>query len=488
MTAAAGPLAVLTPESERNLESLRRALRRNPGFAVHLIVVEPQAHSELLRRLHLWSGSSGIPPLHFLDKGEGAERSVLEFLDDRSERAPSEGLVIPDLDELVEQEGSRGLAALNVARDRLEGKVNGPVLLVVGTENAGDLSRRAPDLFDVRVSTTEVAAEARAIDLTRPLSFQPLGGSLPPIAETRDKAARLRLIQEQHPESPKGALVDGWNSVAEQFRLASELGEARAAAEEAQRIAVGMQPRYLAGEGRALFQLGLIAHDCGRMREGEHQLRTAVEILRATRSTVDLASAILGLAQMVGGRGDVGAGKLLMREALELFRKAGSLDGMASAHLHLGELFTNADRRKDAERHLKEALARFRKMDDPFGIGNALGTLGSLHWRQGKFMDAEADFRGALENHTVARDLTGQASALLSLGRAYSGRGALGEAEETLLNAVEVSRRANSLVTLRDALAALASLLEGQGRPDEAARYREEAKAIQDRLEGDQDR
>ncbi len=480
LTAGGGPLATLTPESEQNLEALRRAIRRSACFGIHVILVAPEARRELIRRLHLWSGDGGLPSLRFLDEGDEAERSVMALLEGSALDETIPGLVLPDVDVLFDT--GRALEALNMARDRLASLVGGPLLLVVGDEQAAELGRRAPDLFDVRATTTEVTAERWALDLHQPWAMSPRSDRIPAVAETRERAARLRAIEQQAPDTPRGFLVDGWLRLADDFRLARELGEAEEAARAALRLAASMEPPYLSGEAWALLLLGAVAGEREQTLGQREFLERAAALFRRANDRTGLANALHQLGRVAIRTGDLRRAKTLLRESLDLFKSAGPSENLAGVHFDLGRLFVATGRRRDAERHLQEALARSRRDGNPIHIGNTLGSLGELLLQRERTVEAEARFREALEQHTAAGDVVGQAIDLANIARVKAAAGQPSEAESSYLRAIELARRGNALPTLALALSALAGLLESQGRADEAARYRDEARPIEERL------
>jgi tetratricopeptide (TPR) repeat protein len=159
MIPAGAPLAVLTPESERALASLRRAILRMGGFGFYVVLSGDLGRVELLRRLRAWSGTEGIPELHFFPEGKEAAAKIDRFLAESDRKHPLGGAVIPDGGALFEVDGGSIYGALNIARDMLGKLVQGPLVLVIPEHRLKDLVRLATDLFEVRLATLLVERE-----------------------------------------------------------------------------------------------------------------------------------------------------------------------------------------------------------------------------------------------------------------------------------------------------------------------------------------
>ncbi len=143
------PVALLTEETERRLEVLRRGIKRAAGFQLYVVLARDLARVELLRRLMAWSGVGGFPKLLFFPEGAPGALAVDRFLAAQDEEDVSAGAVIPDGEALIDAESGGAFANLNVSRDVLDKMIRGPLLLVLppgagggsGTEGRGPVRR-----------------------------------------------------------------------------------------------------------------------------------------------------------------------------------------------------------------------------------------------------------------------------------------------------------------------------------------------------------
>ena len=143
--------------SEQVLAPLRRSMARAKTFSLLLVIADGPVRSWLRTRLLEWSGKDGVPDLHFFASGEAGAAEVDSFLAEAREK-PLEGAVILDGDTLIAKETP--VLDLNMARDRLRKLVAGPLVLVIAPRSVMELSRMAPDLFDVRSATYDIESAA----------------------------------------------------------------------------------------------------------------------------------------------------------------------------------------------------------------------------------------------------------------------------------------------------------------------------------------
>lgn len=476
------PIALLTAESEKSLESLKRGLRRNPGFGFYVLVVDSRAQAEVERRLRAWRESPGLPRWRVL--GEEARYGDLIAALERDESAESTGgLFIPDLDALLEAEGDRVLTTLNIARDRLDEVIGGPLVVVVSPESSPELRRQAPDLYDIRAATYDI--EAQSIS---PLAAPALGQSLfdylafPSAAvpsELRATQARLAQMEKGEAAPPRGALAGSWIHLAEGFLAAHELSEARAAAEEAIRLAENRESapstkgRYTAVLAAAESVIGEVAGRTGHPAVAESHFRNAVHLARVASDQRALVASLDRLGNFLNVRGDSREAKELLKEAIDTRRRAGLPSG--TSHLLLGQVFLGLGRRRDAERHFGEALRRARKKGDEVGAGGALSGLAKVRFQRDSFDDARRTILEAMECYRRAGSDWGMAIAQVYLGQFLLARGLLEQAEEALVSAVDLSRKTGVAANLRMALRNLASVYGSQHRYPEAERVVREA-------------
>ncbi|MGK3994927.1 tetratricopeptide repeat protein [Sorangium sp. So ce1024] len=320
------PLALLTADSERNLDVLRRGLRRAASFAFYVVLAADAARAEVLRRLHAWSGSGGVPELRFFAEGAAGAEEVARFLAVSDRTHPLAGAVIPDGVALVETDGGAVVASLNMARDVLGKLIRGPLVLVIAADRAPELSRMAPDLFDVRAATLEIAsvpgdaAPRFALDLGENRTTQVRSR-----AELQAEAARLRAFADD--EIPAGSLADAWIRLGHAFFMEAELGEAMAAAEEARRLAEGIG--YTSGVGDALALEAQVLEKTGPVETWEQALRRTLALRREAGEPVRLAADLRRLGRALALLGRLEEAEGLLREAVALYEQLGDVRGRA---------------------------------------------------------------------------------------------------------------------------------------------------------------
>ncbi|WP_437639322.1 hypothetical protein [Sorangium sp. So ce854] len=320
------PLALLTADSERNLDVLRRGLRRASSFAFHVVLASDAARAEVLRRLRAWSGSGGVPELRFFAKGEDGAGEVARLLAVSDRRHPLAGAVIPDGVALVEADGGAVVASLNMARDVLGKLICGPLVLVIAADRAAELWAIAPDLYDVRAATLEIASMPRDPAPTLALDLEEGGVTqVRSRAELQVEAARLRAFADD--EIPAGALADAWIRLGRAFFDAAELGEARAAAEEARRLAEGVG--YTSGVGDALSLEAQVLEKTGPAEAWEQALQRTLALRREAGEPVRLAADLRRLGRAVALLGRLEEAEGLLREAVALYEQLGDVRGRA---------------------------------------------------------------------------------------------------------------------------------------------------------------
>lgn len=142
----------LSADSEQHWANLLRALRRSPGFSLHIVAVHSNVRDEVLRRLRKQLPQSA-PHLTWLTPGAPGLDQLQGWLDNRSAPSSLQGLVVADGDALLSHDDGHLIAALNVVRDLLGDYLGGPLVLVVSPLGAARIPGLAPDFFQVRAGT-----------------------------------------------------------------------------------------------------------------------------------------------------------------------------------------------------------------------------------------------------------------------------------------------------------------------------------------------
>ncbi|WP_155799122.1 tetratricopeptide repeat protein [Sorangium cellulosum] len=329
-----------------------------------------------------------MPELRFFGEGADGAEEVARFLAVSDRIHPLAGAVIPDGVALVDTGGGAVVASLNMARDVLGKLIRGPLVLVIAADRAAELSGMAPDLFDVRAATLEIASVPGDPAPTFALHS----------AETRDRpqarsqaelqaeAARLRAFADD--EIPAGSLADAWLRLGRAFLDAAELGEARAAAEEARRLAEGVG--YTSGVGDALALEAQVLEQTGPAEAWEQALRRALVLRREAGdpawTAVDLCR--LGRAVAFLGRPEEAEG--LLREAIGLFEKLGEVRGRAVALGCIADLLERRGQLDEALRiRQQEELPVHERLGDVRSRAVTLGKVADIYHAQGRLDEAQ---------------------------------------------------------------------------------------------------
>ncbi|WP_437959864.1 tetratricopeptide repeat protein [Sorangium sp. So ce119] len=379
-------LALLTPDSEHHLDVLRRGLRRAASFAFYVVLAADAARAEVLRRLRAWSGSGGVPELRFFAEGANGAEEVARFLAVSDRTHPLAGAVIPDGVALVETGGSAVVASLNMARDVLGKLIRGPLVLVIAADRAAELSGMAPDLFDVRAATLEIAsvpgdpAPTFALDSAETRD-RPQARSQ---AELQAEAARLRAFADD--EIPAGSLADAWIRLGHAFFDAAELGEARAAAEEARRLAEGVG--YTSGVGDALALEAQVIEQTGPAEAWEQALRRALALHREAAEPAKTAADLCRLGRAVAFLGRPEEAEGLLREAIGLYEKLGDARGRAIALGDIADTLEYRGQLDEALRIRQEALPVYERLGDARSRAVTLSKIAGVLQARGKLDEA----------------------------------------------------------------------------------------------------
>lgn len=165
---------------------------------------------------------------------------------------------------------------------------------------------------------------------------------------------------------------------------------------------------------------------------------------------------------------------------------AGDHPDLLTAMQRLAAAYRDTNRWVEAEELIAEMLATQRKNHPPSSrtLAESLAMLGEVQLAQGKFVEAEKALRVAHE--AFAKNEPGRSSAFLLqslLGAAVHGQKRHAEAAELLLAAAEgLQKRAagspspTRAKNFRDAAERLAKLYDDWGKPEEAGKWRDQAR------------
>ncbi|MGK3967685.1 tetratricopeptide repeat protein [Sorangium sp. So ce118] len=477
------PLALLTAGSEHNLDVLRRGLRRSASFALYVVLAADAARAEVLRRLRAWSGAGGVPALHFFAAAAAGVEEIEQFLAVSARGRPLAGAVIPDGVALMDTHGGAAIASVNMARDVLGKLIRGPLVLVIAAGRVAELSRMAPDLFDVRAATLEVASmfvEPAALVALEHQEAQDL--SSPSRAELQAEAARLRALADG--EIPAGALADAWIRLAYSFLEQAELGEARAAAEEGRRLAE--RAGYTSGIGDALALEARVLEMTGPAEAWEGAIRRALAMYRETGEAAKISSGLLGLARAAARLGRPDQAEQLLRESIHLYEQLGNIRGRAVA---LGQLANVLQARGELDEALRirqqEELPVYERLGDVRSRAVVLGNVADILEARGELDEALRIRRQ--EELPVYERLGDVRERAIALGKVADVLQARGELDEALRirqqEELPVYERLGDVRHRAIALGKVADIHKARGELDEALRIRQqEALPVCERL------
>ncbi|WP_437766778.1 tetratricopeptide repeat protein [Sorangium sp. So ce281] len=440
---AAEPIANLTDESEERLRALRRGLRRADRFTLFVVLASGAARAEVLRRMRGWSGQEGLPTFQFLPDGAQGVRAIEELLETAGPVQPLRGVVVPDTASLLDAAESRAIQALNVARDTLARVIVGPLVLVLSPDRAAELSRMAPDLFDVRSGTCEVEAlpgatlgdEARLV--SPPDEARRPAGSIDELDELRATAARLRERMASPEAPPPAALADAWLNLGQKLLVHHyALDEALASSREARRLAEGIG--YHGAVAAALVLEGNVAMYRGDLERSRKAYEHGLEISRAAQDRLGEANCLKSLGDLDMRVDDLDAARTSYTLALAIFREIRGRLGEANCLKSLGDLDMRVADLDAARASYTLALAIFREIRGRLGEANCLQSLGDLDMRVADLDAARASYTLALAIFREIRGRLGEANCLQSLGRLAL---AAGEPKEAFQRFLEVLAR-----------------------------------------------
>jgi len=378
---------LLAPESEERAGSLRRALRRSKGFSLHVVIADGTARREITRRLRAWSGTGGVPRLHFFDEGESGARALERWVAEAWGKEASTGVVLSDGDALI-ADGS-ALSALNVARDRLGQLIKGPFVVVLSPRSEAEMATIAPDLFDVRAGTWEFeTAPASARVLRRSIrSIRNENWPKVPKADLQIAAASLRALKSEQDPPPPGGLANAWLKVGWSFLNLRELGESLAAAEEAEHYA--KSAGYTAGIGEALSLKARGMMESGRYKEAEDFLHEALNSYRELGDRRMQAAVLHNLGHVLRNEGRIEDALATVKTELQLCQDIQDEEACASAYGGMAHLLVAQENLDEALRvYREECLPVYEKLGDSRNVARVSAEIADILAERGQLDEA----------------------------------------------------------------------------------------------------
>lgn len=304
----------MSDELPAELTTLRRAIvRMGPTFSVHLVHAPITIRDPLAEFL---SDDPDLPLFTIAPLGARGASFVRDLL--RGTFEPLDGVIVADVDALLQPDGREALDALNLARDRLHELVHGPMILVVSAENDRSFRLAAPDLTSVIATSSELSSDGTSTILAT------LAGDEWRAVHSDVDALERRLERAKHSATP-GALAFGWCEVA--LLLVNRVAVDRAnvprvntAIKNARRFATPLRfERVLALCDVAVEQLAIATGERAPRRDRVEQ---AIAVLDRVGSAVDQSSAVLTLANILLGSDEVASRAIVVERLLPRLRDA----------------------------------------------------------------------------------------------------------------------------------------------------------------------
>lgn len=227
--------------------------------------------------------------------------------------------------------------------------------------------------------------------------------------------------------------------------------------------------------GHALLAIGNFARSQGEIRRSEEACRGALAVYCGLGDERHAARALfsLGWVTMDAGRLDEALGHY--RESLDLASAAGDMDAVADAHDLMGLQFLERNAYDDAMTHFQAALEACRATGERARLGNVLSHLGLLMMRLDEPDRAEQYLSEAV---VIAREVGDRhllPTALIHHADLLRRRGEIEAVDSQLLEALAITRETGYVHGGAFALTALASQALSCGRLDEALRLLRES-------------
>jgi tetratricopeptide (TPR) repeat protein len=262
--------------------------------------------------------------------------------------------------------------------------------------------------------------------------------------------------------------------------LAHRLGSTDEAAHYyARALAVRREIGDRAGEGETLNNLGGLARLQGHFEEAMRDYEQALALRREIGDRRGEGTTLHNLGTLAGDLGRPDDAARYYAQALVARREAGDPRGEGITLNNLGGLAEGLGRRAEAAGHYERALALLREVGDRAGEATALNNLGNLARAEGRAEEAEGFYEQALLIRREIGDRRGQSTTLNNLGVLAESRGRREEAAHAFERALDIERELGDRGGEAASLSNLGMLANARGRQDEARNLLDQALTIQ---------
>jgi DNA-binding SARP family transcriptional activator len=224
------------------------------------------------------------------------------------------------------------------------------------------------------------------------------------------------------------------------------------------------------GQALALHNLGVAAHLQNSDRSAAGYYREAVAAYEDTGDRLGAATASCNLACVEIAQGSLDQASVLLQRALPVFRDQKDQQREAEALSYTGELRRRRGELTQAAALFEQALAIYRTIDYPYGIANALRYLGEVSLDQRDFQQAISYLQQALTLFRQTGDQFGEVFALRTLARTLHQAGRPAAARTELVTALNLATQTGNTHQLASTHQDLAESQHHDGQ-DEQARY-----------------
>lgn len=212
--------------------------------------------------------------------------------------------------------------------------------------------------------------------------------------------------------------------------LSGQFDTARRLAQEASRLAQDLG--VPAARALALQQLGIEAHQRGRLMEADLLCRASLRLCREFDDWGGLVMSLNRLGGIAESQGDFSRARSLYEEARDACRASGDVTGLAWSLHWLGRLSVHQGRGGEAKELLEESLLLARRLGYRQQIVLALIGMGTSAYLSGDWTVAETHFLEALAAAASLQDRTSAVVCSAALAELALVRGDLEAANWTL--------------------------------------------------------
>lgn len=256
------------------------------------------------------------------------------------------------------------------------------------------------------------------------------------------------------------ALIQYFQNDFEEARATLEIGRRQANRNNLE----GLEADFLSAEGVLEWKLG-------NLSQAVPKLKAALEIQKAAKAWINMASISNNLGIIAYSLQDYPAAVTHYRQGLEWLGDEDNKRLRASLYSNLAEVLIPMGQLEEAEEHLYKSLAIEEESNEPRGIAYTYYNLGELYAKKGDAEKSITWYRKALEIQISLEDSWGTALTRLKYATELILTGEDAEARSQLALGLESAREINALSLLRDYSKLLADVNEKDGNTGLAEYY-----------------